>query len=232
MKLLAKLSLTLAVALSIGIPARSEGAIRGQLQAGVSKNMAKSFSVPVPPESATRGNHREVTRYAMGFYGDRSLEVATIVEEVFTGYARYTVRLQLVSGAEQSIAVIAPPGGLQPEMRDMTGDKVPNDVILTSRFGWPPTVLVNDGHDRFAVAILGGFPGLLGEGKASKAKCVQDAAALVSPRFKQGALADGGGLILPQLQRIRVAPIAQMVGKRSGHTSHSGRAPPPFVTKI
>jgi len=200
---------------------------RGRLQAGFINNMAKPFSVSATPESSTLGNHSEVTRYAMGFEGDRSLDVATIVEQAFAGYARYTVRLRFASGAEQSIAVIAPPGGLRPEMRDMTGDEVPNDVVLTpALFRWPPAVLVSDGHDHFAVAISIAFPSLFGEGKASKARSVQDAAALASSGFKVGARANRGGLSLPQPQKTILPPLAQTVGDRSGHTSHSGRAPP------
>jgi hypothetical protein len=60
----------------------------------------------------------------------------------------YTVRLQFASGAEQSISVAAPPGALQPEMRDMSGDSVANDLVLSPKLlGLPPIVLLNEGHD-------------------------------------------------------------------------------------
>ena len=64
------------------------------------------------------------SRRATDIDGDRVLDVATVVEQPSARYARYTVQLQLASGAEESIAVVAPPGGLQLKMLDMTGDNV------------------------------------------------------------------------------------------------------------
>src|SRR5581483_10434645 len=61
---------------------------------------------------------------------------------------RYTLRLSTGSGGEQSIDVVAPPGGVQLALRDMTGDKVVNDLVVTPvLLHWPLTVLVNDGHN-------------------------------------------------------------------------------------
>jgi hypothetical protein len=99
----------------------------------------------------------------------------------------YTVRLQFASGAEQSISVTAPPGGLQPEMRDMSGDSVANDLVLTSKLlGLPPIVLLNEGHDHLTVASS---PGAFacGEDRASGSYQVHRASALLSAKFKGGA---------------------------------------------
>ena len=92
-------------------------------------------------------NPRAVVRYATRFEGDHSLDAATVTESISAPCTLYTVRLQFASGAEQSISVTAPPGGLQPEMRDMSGDSVANDLALTSKLlGLPPIVLLNEGH--------------------------------------------------------------------------------------
>jgi hypothetical protein len=89
-----------------------------------------------------------------GVKADHSLEAAIVAEQVFARYSLYTVRLQFASGAEQSIAITAPPGGLRPEMWDMSGDNVPNDLVLTSRLLRSPLiVLLNDGHDHLTVAV-------------------------------------------------------------------------------
>jgi hypothetical protein len=96
----------------------------------------------------------------LDFDGDHSLDAATVIEQPSVGYAKYTVQLHLASGAEQSFVVMAPPGGLQVEMRDMTGDNIPNDVVLRpALLRWLPTVLVNDGHQHFEVAWSGPDPG-------------------------------------------------------------------------
>jgi len=101
----------------------------------------------------------EIKNYFLDFDGDHSLDVATVTEQPSAGYTKYTVELHLASGAEQSVIVRAPPGGLQVEMHDMTGDRVQNDVVLRpALLRWLPTVLVNDGHEHFEVAVSGTDP--------------------------------------------------------------------------
>src|SRR5579862_3751346 len=113
------------------------------LPGSVSALAQSSMALP-SSESPASGTDRLVAHYALGFRGDRSLDLATVVEEAIAPSTLYIVQLQLSSGAEQSIAVAAPPGGLQLEMRDMTGDRVPNDLVLTpTLLRWPLTVLVN-----------------------------------------------------------------------------------------
>jgi hypothetical protein len=174
-------------------------------------------------------NYRNATRYLMGFSDDRSLDVATDVEQVRSGYVRYAVRLQLSSGAEQSVAVMGPLGGLRPEVQDMTGDGVRNDLVLTpALIRWPLTVLVNDGHDHFVVAISSPAPGSLGTGedRASGTHYSQCNVALISSRFKADSLTICEGPFLPQSQEAFVSPAAQRATVRWGHSFSAGRAPP------
>ena len=227
-----KFLLALAFTLSIGVRAHSQDMTRGRLPAGASKTAPTATSVPVAPASSALGHHREVTRYATEFDGDHSLDAAIIAEQVFARFTLYTVRLQFASGAEQSIALRAPPGGLQPEMRDMSGDSVPNDLVLTSRLLHSPlVVLLNDGHDHFTVVDSSGFSASH-EDRASGPHQVHRASALVSSGFKARGLTDGGGLFLPQPQQNFLSPISQTVTKHVGYTSSSGRAPPALATKI
>jgi hypothetical protein len=177
---------------------------------------------------------RGIERDALSFDGDRRLEVAIAVDDIRPAYAHYTIRLQLPSGAEQSIAVSAPPGGLRPEVRDMTGDNVRNDLILApALLQWPLTVLVNDGHDHFVLAVSAAPPESLSskEAQASKGDN-QTTEALRSAGFKTGAPSSDGRLSVPQSQQATLGPGAQAEPKRLCHSSSSGRAPPMLVTEI
>jgi hypothetical protein len=151
------------------------------------------------------------------------------------GYAQYTVQLHLASGVDQSFVVAAPPGGLQLEMHDMTGDKVPNDLILRpALLRWLPTVLVNDGHDHFAVAISGTNPDSFSCGQAldSQGSDGRGTIALMSSGFKTGRLVDDGGLFLLQVKEEFFSPATQTNAMSSCETSCSGRAPPTFVINL
>jgi hypothetical protein len=141
MKAIPKLLLGLALTLAVGACAQSETFDRGQFDAEISGHAAAA------PDFVAWANHREVTRYATAFDGDHSLEAATVDEQAFARYTLYIVRLKFASGTEQSLAVVAPPGGLQPEMRDMSGDSIPNDLVLNSRLLRSPlVVMLNDGQ--------------------------------------------------------------------------------------
>ena len=167
MKLSPKLLLAVAFTLAIAGRVHSHDVTSGHPQADIHYHASASSSIPILSERSASGNRWGVTRYATAFDGDHSLESATVAEQVFARYTLYVVRLQFASGAEQSILVTAPPGGLQPEMRDMTGDSVPNDVVLTSKLLHSTLiVLLNEGHDHLTVAISpSSFSS--GEGRAS-----------------------------------------------------------------
>ena len=174
----------------------------------------------------------EVRQYFMDFDGDHSLDVATVIEQPVGGYARYTIHLQLASGVEQSIDLMAPRGGLQVEMQDMSGDKIPNDLILRPAFlKWLPTVLLNDGHDHFAVAITGPGSTSLSSGQelAPRGGGDQGTFALLSPGFKTKDLKKGGGLFLPQVQEEILSSATKVIAQSLDYTFLSGRAPPAFA---
>ena len=232
MKLSPKLLLALAFTLSVGARARAQDVPQGQPQADLTSHAPTFSSIPDLCEPSALCIHPTVTRYTTGFDGDHSLEEATVVEQSFARYTLYTVRLQFASGAEESIVVTAPPGGLQPEMHDMSGDSVPNDLVLTSRLlRMPLVVLLNEGHDHLTVAISpGSFT--TGEGRASRPRQVQRALALASSGFKRGAPKSYGGLDYPQLEENLLSPLASLSAKNAEHPSASGRAPPALVTPL
>jgi hypothetical protein len=176
----------------------------------------------------------EVKNYFMDFNGDHSLDVATVIEQPSAGYTKYTVQLYLASGAEQSFVVSAPPGGLQVEMHDMTGDKIPNDIVLRPALvRWLPTVLVNDGHEHFEVAVAAPDPSSFSSGEelGSRRRESQTFALLMSSGFKAVHLPNSRRLFDPQLQECLFSSFTQTVTDRLGHASSPGRAPP-LVTAI
>jgi hypothetical protein len=171
----------------------------------------------------------QVKSYFLDFAGDHSLDGATVIEQTTAGYAHYTVQLRLASGAEQSVVITAPPGGLQVEMQDMTGDHVPNDVLLRpALLQWLPTVLVNDGHDHFAVAISGREPGFLlsSESLGSRPNDSQTFALLMPSGFKALHLPSSRRLFTSQLQLRSFSIFTQAVTDRLGLAASPGRAPP------
>jgi hypothetical protein len=211
-------------ALSVSVPAHSrpldDTATAAALDSAIrSVPGQKAFQIP-----ASESAHR-----ATKFGGDYGLDAATVVEQQFTGYTRYTLQLKLASGAEQSIAVAAPPGGLQLKMLDMTGDNVPNDLILIpAQVRWPLTVLVNDGDGHFSVAISGDIPGFFGNrgNLASSSRHVHSVEALLSSGFKSIGPAYDTAFFPPQLELETVFNSPQASPERSSYLSGSGRAPP------
>jgi hypothetical protein len=193
-------------------------------------------SIPANGRTAifASNDHSEVTNYFLDFAGDHSLDVATVVEQSSAGYTRYTVHLHLASGVEQSVVVAAPPGGLQVEMHDMTGDKVQNDVVLRPALvRWLPTVLVNDGHEHFEIAVSGTGPSSFSssEDLGSRRRESQTFALLTSSGFKTVHLANSRRPFDPQLRECLFSSFTQTVTNRLGHSSTPGRAPP-YVTTI
>jgi hypothetical protein len=191
-------------------------------------------SVNSVPATSASSDHFEVRSYFMDFAGDHSLDVATVIEQPSAWYTKYTVQLHLASGAEQSVVVTAPPGGLQIEMHDMTGDNVPNDVVLRPALvRWLPTVLVNDGHEHFEVAVSGTDPSSFSstEDFGSRRHDSQTFALLMSSGFKAVHLPNSRRLSDPQLRQCLFSSFTQTVTNCLGNASNPGRAPP-FVTAI
>jgi hypothetical protein len=179
-------------------------------------------------------NHFEIRNYFMDFDGDHSLDVATVIEQSSAGHTKYTVQLHLASGAEQSVEVSAPPGGLQVEMHDMTGDQVQNDIVLRPALvRWLPTVLVNDGHEHFEVTVSGTDPSTLSsnEDLGSQRRDSRTFALLMTSGLKAAHLTNDRRLFNPQLLQCHFSSFNQTGTNRLGHASSPGRAPP-LVTAI
>jgi hypothetical protein len=214
-----------------GTDREPHGAANG---ASALRSVAAAASEPLSVSSSPVGDHFQVKSYVLDFAGDHSLNAATVTERAMAGRAHYTVQLRLASGAEQSVVVAAPPGGLQIEMHDMTGDHVQNDVVLwPALLSWPPTVLVNDGHDHFAVVVSGADPGNFSssENLGSLPRNGQTFAFLRSSGFKAIHVPNSKRMVGPESQQGPFSPFSQSFARGTEHASSSGRAPP-FVTTI
>jgi hypothetical protein len=216
--------LVLILVLSVGGQGRSQEA-----NIGLPHASAEAIFSGGETALSTSSKYSEVSNYFMDFAGDHSLDAATVIEQGFGDYAKYTVQLRLASGAKQSIVVAAPPGGLRIEMQDMTGDKVPNDLVLRpALLQWLPTVLLNDGHDHFAVIESGTAQGCFTSAQefAPSGSDGRGTVALMSSGFKAHALLKHGGLPLSRMTVEFVRPRTESVTKDIDHASSSERAPP------
>lgn len=196
---------------------------------------ASSFNgYPASPASEMHSSVSRfgATRYSTILDGDHSLQAAKVVEEAFSQYSLYTVRFQFASGVEQSIAIAALPGGLQPEILDMSGDSVANDVVLNSSLLHAPlVVLLNDGHDHLTVAIS---PGSFSSREGRRLGTPQFHRCMALPSFSSRVkeLASRGMPLPVQPQEDRVSHIEHVVAQTAGGTSSFDRAPPANQAQI
>lgn len=92
--------------------------------------------------------------------GDHRPDLANIqVARTNPAGSDYWIELKLSAAGRQFIGLVAPPGGLAIEARDVNGD---SDVDLVVRSAWlntPIAIFLNDGHGRFLRAQPNAFPG-------------------------------------------------------------------------
>jgi hypothetical protein len=139
------------------------------------------------------------------------------------------------SGVDESIPVVAPPGGLLVEIRDMTGDKVWNDLVLRpALFQTSLGVLVNDGRDRFTTAVSAELPGSVdtGQHQATGAEQIQEVAASNSSRPRIADPSHSRRFIAPQLQADNLSRVTAASPAGSRSNSLPGRAPPATTVEI
>ncbi len=184
-------------------------------------------------DSSAPENHG-ASEETIGFEDKESLNAAAVVSENLALSTHYTVRVRLSDGDEQVISITAPPGGLQLEVRDMTGDDVRNDLVLRpALIHWPLIVLLNDGHDHFTVAISATLPSSVDSGsRASRTRQIPETAALTSSTPKAGPQASSRQILGSILRRGFLPPLAQRVPNQLALRSVLGRAPPAIATHI
>ena len=95
------------------------------------------------------------------FDGDHRLDLASIqTGRDGCGGSAYWIQFQLSTAGRQSIQLVAPPGGLRIEARDVNGDHAVDLVFTTASFRQPVAILLNDGRGSFSRADPTAFAGL------------------------------------------------------------------------
>src|SRR5271163_1826374 len=98
------------------------------------------------------------------FDGDHRPDLASIqTGRDSCGGSAYWIQFQLSTAGRQSIQLVAPPGGLRIEARDVNGDHAVDLVFTTAWFRQPVAILLNDGHGSFSRAEPTAFPGVFNE---------------------------------------------------------------------
>jgi hypothetical protein len=114
-------------------------------------------------------------------------------------------------------------------MQDMTGDKIPNDLVLRPALArWLPTVLINDGHEHFRVAISSADPSSFSssEDLGSRKPDAQTFAWMLSSGFKALRLSNRRRPFEPPHQEKFLSPCTQSIAIYLVHATSAGRAPP------
>lgn len=94
------------------------------------------------------------------FDGDQRPDLASVeASRLGSSSMGYWIQFQLTASGRQAIQLVAPPGGLTIEARDVNGDHAVDLVLTTAWFNQPVAVLLNDGHGRFTRAEPSEFPG-------------------------------------------------------------------------
>ena len=110
---------------------------------------------PVPVTSIGTG-----LQFAIAdFDGDHRLDLAYVQtgQSELSGEA-YWISFRLSLQGQRSVRILAPPGGLQIQARDVNGDHAVDLVVSTAWLRQPVAILLNDGHGAFTPAKPAAFP--------------------------------------------------------------------------
>jgi hypothetical protein len=123
-------------------------------------------------------------------------------------------------------------GGLQIASRDVNGDHA-LDLVLTTRFGQPVAILLNDGHGTFSRVEPGAFPEAFSECKISWASAPDGAidAVGVPPQSREDICSETDLFLYLRPQSRFAAGSDSRFAIGPFLISHSGRAPPFEVSR-
>ena len=124
----------------------------------VSRVAAGGLDVPyVPIASLGPGSSFAIA----DFDGDKRLDSANVESgQLGSRSTTYSIQFHLTASKRQAIKLIAPPGGLTIEARDVNGDNAVDLVLTTAWSKRPVAVFLNHGHGRFSRAEPNQFPGV------------------------------------------------------------------------
>ena len=163
------------------------------------------------------------------FDGDLHPDLANVqFEQIDGSYTDYWIQFHLTTSGWQSIRLVAPPGGLLIEARDVNGDDAPDLVVATTSVRRPVAIFLNDRRGGFSQVAPAAFPEAFND---SPAKLASDSAQSnqavgTSPQssFKSCLEAKGVSGLRPPADWVSVSNLSFLV--HSFLILHAGRAPP------
>lgn len=167
------------------------------------------------------------------FDGDQLPDLASVEgDQVGSASTNYSIQFHLSAYGRQVIQLVAPPGGLQIEARDVNGDHAVDLVLTTAWFKHPVAVLLNDGHGRFSRAQPSEFPGAFTDSKRGWSSSSNQASEAIGipPQSRSGICSDATNL--PDVRGTTAALRASPSGfpLDSFLIAYAGRAPPSEVS--
>jgi hypothetical protein len=167
------------------------------------------------------------------FDGDHRLDLASIQDGHGTAdTSTYWICLQFSTAGRQSIQLVAPPGGLQIEARDVNGDHAVDLVFTTAWFRQPIAIFLNDGHGSFSRAEPAAFPGAFSDSKALSAAGTHLAPAAVGLPPQSRARVDQAesARLHPRSPARLILTASPIVPADAFLFFSAGRAPPAAVS--
>jgi hypothetical protein len=163
------------------------------------------------------------------FDGDHRLDLASIQDgHSASATSSYWIQFQFSTAARQSIQLVAPPGGLRIEARDVNGDHAVDLVFTTAWFRQPVAILLNDGHGSFSRAEPTAFPAAFSESKTLRVAGRHLAPAAVGlPPQSRARVEEAENAPLHQRSPMRlILPSSPIVPASTFLFFAAGRAPP------
>jgi hypothetical protein len=167
------------------------------------------------------------------FDGDHRLDLASIQDGHSTSEtSTYWIHFQFSTGGRQSIQLVAPPGGLQIEARDVNGDHAVDLIFTTAWFRQPVAILLNDGHGSFSRAEPATFPGAFSESKALSAADTHLAPAAVGlpPQSRARVDEPQNARLHPRSPTRLILPASPIIPADTFLFFSAGRSPPAAVS--
>ena len=122
-------------------------------------SMSATAAAPAGQSAPTAWVGQGLTFAIADFDGDQRPDLASVeAGRIGSSSTDYWIQLQLTASGRQAIHLVAPPGGLLIEARDVNGDDAVDLILSTAWFKQPVAILLNDGHGRFSRAEPSAFP--------------------------------------------------------------------------